>query len=180
MEKPSSWAPWHHSQESKGPSLKVMQKKTLVLFVCLQKYSLLSKWQKKKKRNREKKKKEKLWKIWSWYFALLGKSFRIYQSWQGNKMPEILSVCCAWRRIIAEAMVPHAANKNTVVHKIKSYEKRGVQCLTSILLLLSFVCTSWPYWRAYQELVPHRHHVCCQGISNKWQITAFGVQRAEK
>lgn len=153
-------------------------KKPLVLFVCLQKCSLLSEWRKKRKKKKNWKK--KLWKIWSWYFALLGKSFCIYQSWQGNKMPEILSVCCAWRQIIAEAIVPHAANKNTVVHKLKSYEKRRVQQLTSILLLLSFVCTSWPYWRAYQELVLHRHHVYCQGISTKWQITAFGVQGAEK
>lgn len=133
-----------------------------------------------KREKKRKIEKKKLWKIWSWYFALLGKSFCIYQSWQGNKMPEILSVCCAWRQIIAEAIVPHAANKNTVVHKLKSYEKRRVQQLTSILLLLSFVCTSWPYWRAYQELVLHRHHVYCQGISTKWQITAFGVQGAEK
>lgn len=129
---------------------------------------------------KKRRKKNKPWKIWCWYFALLGKSFCIYQSWQGNKMPEILSVCCAWRRIIAEAIVPHAANKNTAVHELKSYEKRGVQWLTSILLLLSFVCMSWPYWRAYQELVPHRYHVYCQGIANKWQITAFRIQRAEK
>lgn len=67
----------------------------------------------------------KLWKIWAWYFALLGKSFCIYWSWQGNKMPEIFSVCCAWRQIIAEEIVPHASNKNTVVHNLKSYEKKG-------------------------------------------------------
>lgn len=72
----------------------------------------------------EKKKPNPLWKIWSLYIALLGKSFRIYWSWQGNKMPEILSVCCAWRQIIAKAIAPHAPNKNTVVHNLKSYGKK--------------------------------------------------------
>lgn len=54
-------------------------------------------------------------------------------------MPEILSVCCAWRRIIADAIVPHAANKNTVVHELKSYEKRG-DGVVNIYIIAAFIC----------------------------------------
>lgn len=54
-------------------------------------------------------------------------------------MPEILSVCCAGRRIIAEAIVPHASNKNTVVHNLKSYEKKE-DGVVNIYIIVAVIC----------------------------------------
>lgn len=54
-------------------------------------------------------------------------------------MPEILSVCCAWRQIIVEVIVPHASNKNTVVHNLKSYGEKN-DAVVNISIIVAVIC----------------------------------------